>query len=229
VARGRCSSPTTRSCTVAQRLQSGSHLASLADERRAQAPSLPSRSLTTLIGAPALRGARDRRAKSRSRRSGYAPPWQRWRPECPMGARIARRCARCSTLGAPLRVVPAPTLASRRTQRVTDRARCGRGQSSCAGVRCETSGSLSPNLSPVETDSSALGGRNDTTWNRRRTQANSSDVESSWWTFVKALITRRSWVQIPPPPPFAQVRGPASAGLRWLSTLLPSLPPGGSR
>ena len=54
--------------------------------------------------------------------------------------------------------------------------------------------------SPVEAESGALGGHKDTRWNRRPSQAYSSDVERSRWTLVKCLITRRSWVPIPPPP-----------------------------
>jgi PadR family transcriptional regulator PadR len=50
------------------------------------------------------------------------------------------------------------------------------------------------------------------------------------WTIVKALITRRSWVQIPPPPASHQVRGPASAGSRWLlSTSTGHSPPSKQR
>jgi hypothetical protein len=74
---------------------------------------------------------------------------------------------------------------------------------------------MSPKLSPVRPDSGARHGRNDTRWNQRRTQADSGVFNDTWWTFVKRLITRRSRVQIPPPPPLHQVRSPAPAGLRW--------------
>ncbi len=61
----------------------------------------------------------------------------------------------------------------------------------CGGCRDAAYPGTSPKLSPVEPDSGALGGRDDTRWNDRRTQARSSDLERSPWTFVKCLITRR--------------------------------------
>ena len=45
---------------------------------------------------------------------------------------------------------------------------------------------------------------NDTRWNRRLTQREESVRNDTRWTVVKVLVTRRSWVQIPPPPPSQQ-------------------------
>jgi len=60
---------------------------------------------------------------------------------------------------------------------------------------------LSPKLSPVKHDSGVLHRRHRTRWNLGQTRAYSSALTRTRWTVVKALITRRSWVQIPPPPP----------------------------
>ena len=43
----------------------------------------------------------------------------------------------------------------------------------------------------------------------------SSVLNRTGWTLVKRLMTRRSWVQIPPPPPSNQAEA-RSGGLRWL-------------
>jgi hypothetical protein len=70
---------------------------------------------------------------------------------------------------------------------------------------------MSPNLSPVDADSGALDGRNDTRWNLRPTQAHSSDLERSPWTLVKRLISRRSRVSSPAP---ATIESGSEAQLR---------------
>jgi hypothetical protein len=60
---------------------------------------------------------------------------------------------------------------------------------------------LSPNLSPMGRDSAVLDGRSGTgrtpAWGFRDWAV----LGGTRRTFVKLLITRRSWVQIPPPPP----------------------------
>ncbi len=79
----------------------------------------------------------------------------------------------------------------------------------CCRIRATSAARfLSPKLSPAAADSDVLHGRNETRWNERPTREHSSVLNRTRWTVVKSLMTRRSWVQIPPPPPSnQQVRG----------------------
>ena len=74
-------------------------------------------------------------------------------------------------------------------------------------------GRLSPNLSPVGPDSAVLDGLSGTGRTPGRGFWDWAVLGGTRRTFVKLLITRRSWVQIPPPPPSHQFQRPRFGGV----------------